>query len=49
MEISELVRSLLQKRGVTSENDIRTFLEPDYDLHTHTPFLLQGMDKAAER
>ncbi|MEK7480266.1 MAG: single-stranded-DNA-specific exonuclease RecJ [Patescibacteria group bacterium] len=46
MEISELVRTLLAKRGVESANDITAFLNPDYELHTHDPFLLEGMDVA---
>src|SRR3989344_4213249 len=47
--MSPLVRSLLEKRGVTSEADVQDFLEPDYDLHTHSPFLLAGMQTAVER
>lgn len=46
---SELVRSLLSKRGIEHEHEIGAFLKPDYDLHTHDPFLLKGMDVAAER
>src|SRR3989338_1012300 len=49
MEVSELVRSLLAKRGVESANDIAAFLNPDYGLHTHAPFLLEGMDVAVTR
>src|SRR3989338_5966202 len=49
MEVSELVRSLLAKRGVESADDIAAFLNPDYELHTHDPFLLQGMDVAVGR
>src|SRR3989338_8301138 len=49
MEISDLVRSLLAKRGVESNTDIAAFLAPDYELHTHDPFLLQGMDVAVVR
>lgn len=49
MELSDLVRTLLSKRGMERETDIAAFLEPDYDLHTHDPFLLQGMDKAVAR
>jgi single-stranded-DNA-specific exonuclease len=49
MEVSELVRSLLSKRGVETEHDIVEFLSPDYDLHTHDPFLLNGMDIAVDR
>src|SRR3989344_9432317 len=49
MEISELLRSLLGKRGIESTEDVTAFLNPDYDLHTHDPFLLQGMDVAVAR
>ena len=49
MLVSELVRTLLSKRGVQSEADVAAFLNPDYALHTHDPFLLQGMDVAVER
>src|SRR3989344_4818245 len=49
MEISELVRTLLAKRGVENDADVAAFLNPDYELHTHDPFLLQGMDVAVAR
>lgn len=49
MEISELVRSLLAKRGLTETSAIAAFLNPDYDSHTHSPFLLQGMKEAVAR
>lgn len=49
MEISELVRVLLVKRGITNANDIAAFLSPDYDLHTHAPELFSGMDAAVSR
>lgn len=49
MELSDLVRTLLSKRGIEHEADIAAFLEPDYELHTHDPFLLQGMDRAVGR
>jgi single-stranded-DNA-specific exonuclease len=48
-DLSELVRSLLAKRGVQNDADIATFLSPDYDLHTHSPFLLRDMDVAVAR
>src|SRR3984957_15665270 len=46
---SDLVRSLLQKRGIEDEAQIHDFLSPDYELHTHDPFLLKGMDIAVDR
>lgn len=49
MEVSELVRGLLHKRGVTEDHAIAEFLDPDYELHTHSPLLLCGMDKAVGR
>ncbi len=49
MDIPELVRSLLERRGMTLPEDVAAFLKPDYELHTHSPFLLQGMDAAALR
>ena len=47
--LSDLVRTLLSKRGVENDTDIGAFLNPDYELHTHSPFLLHGMDRAVER
>ncbi|OGG54885.1 single-stranded-DNA-specific exonuclease RecJ [Candidatus Kaiserbacteria bacterium RIFCSPHIGHO2_02_FULL_55_25] len=49
MEISELVRGLLSRRGVTSDEDITAFLAPDYEKHTHAPQLLLGMERATAR
>ncbi len=46
---SELVRSLLAKRGVTEEKEIDDFLHPKYELHTHDPFLMEGMERAVVR
>ncbi len=46
---SELVRTLLARRGVEKEEDIAAFLNPDYVAHTHDPFLLQGMKSAVAR
>ncbi len=47
--ISEFVRILLAKRGLIEPDAIEAFLNPDYDLHTHDPFLLAGMDTATNR
>ena len=49
MEISELVRTLLVKRGIIDPKETEDFLNPDYDLHTHDPFLLEGMERAVSR
>src|SRR5262249_12390812 len=47
--MTPLIESLLRKRGVVDAADVSVFLNPDYDLHTHSPFLLQDMDKAVDR
>jgi single-stranded-DNA-specific exonuclease len=47
--MTPLVRSLLEKRGITSEADMLVFLHPDYELHSHSPSLLEGMDRAVTR
>ena len=47
--MSDFVRGLLAKRGIIAEADIQTFLNPDYERDTHSPFLLGGMDLAVAR
>lgn len=49
MAISELVRTLLSKRGLTEAEEIERFLMPDYERDTHSPFLIEGMDRAVTR
>ena len=49
MELSELVRTLLGKRGITTPEDTEAFLNPDYERHTHNPFLLNDMERAVAR
>lgn len=49
IEMSDVVRSLLRGRGVTTPEDIRAFLQPDYDAHTHAPELIADMSLATER
>ena len=49
MEVSELVRELLGKRGITDSKEVEAFLNPDYESHTHSPFLLEGMERAVAR
>lgn len=43
------VRHLLFHRGVTTSEEAEKFLNPDYDSHTHDPFLMKGMAAAADR
>lgn len=47
--ISNLVSSLLEKRGIVGEEMLENFLNPDYEKHTHDPFLLNDMPQAVER
>ena len=49
MEISELVRNLLAKRGIADAKGIDAFLHPDYEAHLHDPMLLSGMRPALDR
>jgi len=44
-----LMRELLYRRGLVSEQIAADFLVPDYDRYTHDPFLLKGMEAAVER
>ena len=47
--ISELLRTLLARRGVHSPEAMSAFLSPDYAAETHDPFLMCDMDRAVER
>ena len=49
MEVSELMRTLLARRGVEKDEDVAAFLCPDYAVHTHSPLLLMGMEAAIAR
>lgn len=44
-----LVQELLYSRNITDTEGAEKFLNPNYDLHTHNPFLLKGMDKVVTR
>ncbi|MEN9405379.1 MAG: single-stranded-DNA-specific exonuclease, single-stranded-DNA-specific exonuclease [Candidatus Parcubacteria bacterium] len=47
--MTELLKKLLALRGITTEEDIETFLFPDYAKHVLDPMLLSDMDKVVER
>ncbi|HEY4516595.1 MAG TPA: single-stranded-DNA-specific exonuclease RecJ [Candidatus Paceibacterota bacterium] len=49
MEVSDLLRSLLTKRGIESDEHIAAFLNPSFDEHLQDPMLLSDMEKALER
>ncbi|MDP3996116.1 MAG: single-stranded-DNA-specific exonuclease RecJ [bacterium] len=44
-----LLERLLIKRGLKTAKEAEAFLNPDYEKHTHDPFLLKDMDKAVSR
>jgi single-stranded-DNA-specific exonuclease len=47
--MSDLVASLLSKRGITDAKEVERFLNPDYERDTHSPSLLEGMERAVTR
>lgn len=46
---SELIQTLLQKRGITDETSAEIFLNPSYERDLHDPFLMRDMEKACVR
>ena len=44
-----LVQQLLVNRGIVTKVDAEKFLNPDYETHLHSPFLLTDMEKGSER
>jgi len=45
----ELLRMLLEKRGIVDEAQADIFLNPDYKRDFHDPFLMRDMEKACVR
>ncbi len=45
-ELTPLVARLLWNRNIKTEEQINTFLNPDYARHVHDPFLFKDMQKA---
>ncbi len=45
----ELLRTLLEKRGITNEAEADIFLNPNYERDMHDPFLMRDMEKACVR
>lgn len=48
-EFPEHVQHLLFHRGIDTREKALAFLNPDYDAHTHDPFLLKDLEKAITR
>ncbi len=46
---SELLRTLLEKRGIKDEIAADIFLNPDYERDLHDPFLIKDMERACVR
>ncbi len=49
MGYSEILQTLLSKRGLNNDKEIKDFLNPSYDAHLHDPFLMYGMRTAVSR
>lgn len=45
----ELLRALLEKRGIQDEKQAEIFLNPDYKRDLHDPFLMKDMEHACVR
>src|SRR3989338_5225943 len=48
-QYSELLRALLEKRGITDESQAEIFLNPDYKRDLRDPFLMRDMERACVR
>ncbi|MFM2357330.1 MAG: single-stranded-DNA-specific exonuclease, single-stranded-DNA-specific exonuclease [Candidatus Parcubacteria bacterium] len=48
-EFSPLLQNLLISRGITNKEEAYAFVSPDYEKHTHDPFLFADMEKAVGR
>ncbi|MFA6585897.1 MAG: single-stranded-DNA-specific exonuclease RecJ [Candidatus Paceibacterota bacterium] len=42
----ELLRAILEKRGIKTEKEAEIFLNPDYERDLHDPFEMKDMEKA---
>ena len=45
----ELLRTLLEKKGIANEKEADIFLNPDYKRDFHDSFLMRDMEKACVR
>jgi single-stranded-DNA-specific exonuclease len=46
---AELLRTILEKRGITDLEQAEIFLNPDYERDFHDPFLMKDMERACAR
>lgn len=49
ISLERLIDDLLEARGIVDDQAKSVFLNPDYDSHSHNPFLLPDIDKAIDR
>jgi single-stranded-DNA-specific exonuclease len=49
MDYTQLIDTILERRGVLTEQEKDAFLNPSYSAGTHDPFLLAGMKEAVAR
>src|SRR3989338_1017737 len=45
----DLLRTILEKRGIKNAENADIFLNPDYERDMHDPFLMRDMEKACVR
>lgn len=48
-ELDQIVAQLLYNRGLTTQEEIDEFLQPDYSQDIHDPYLFKDMKKACDR
>lgn len=48
-DLHPVIVQTLFNRGLASSADIERFLHPDFDAHTHDPYLFRDMEKAVTR
>ncbi len=48
-ELPDIILQLLWNRGIRTQREIDTFMNPDYERDIHDPFLFRDMERAVER
>ena len=48
-QYSELLRTILDKRGIKTLKEAEIFLNPDYERDLHDPFKMKDMEKACAK